>query len=150
MCKCLYHNVYIITADLSVSNADVLCVPLRYLHSPPGTKNFIRLCLTHVIFCSTQKRGNRSSFSLVSVLSLSVTYSQIIPAPCHMLVFVFLFYSYAIVSTSRCLISMWRRERRRRERRKRTSWCRPKTSSGGWWRRRSSQLGKGTGQFNHW
>lgn len=42
----------------------VFCHTCRCLRSPLGTKSFTRLCLTHVTFCSTQKRGNRFSFSL--------------------------------------------------------------------------------------
>lgn len=45
-------------------NASVVCPVYRCLHSLLGTKSFIRLYLTHVTFCSTQKRGNRFSFSL--------------------------------------------------------------------------------------
>lgn len=126
-----------------MSYATVVCPVYRCLHSPLGTKSFIRLYLTHVTFCSTQKRGNRFRFSLLLspsllFLVLTVLFVYSIVPRVWVLQWVCDFVHF------RCSISTWRREPRKKGRRRRTSWCRPRTNSGGWWRKQSSLQGKGS------
>lgn len=60
----------LVTMELSMCGSSFVSLsktrilpPHRCLLSQLGTKSFIRLFLTLVIFCSTQKRGNRFSSS---------------------------------------------------------------------------------------